>query len=77
MTLRELLESLNPKMDRIEDRFSKPLNPKLGRVETVYVAPAKKKSDKKKPVLDKKYADLFSELRGRLDKVEKDINDIR
>ena len=33
MTLKELLESLNPKMDKIEGRISKPLNPKMDKVE--------------------------------------------
>ena len=43
MTLRELLESLNPKMDRIENRFSKPLNPKMDKIERKIWADPKRK----------------------------------
>ena len=48
MTLREFIinESLNPKMDRIANRFSKPLNPKMDKVENkIEDKPAKRKAE--------------------------------
>ena len=45
MTLRDLFESLNPKMDKIEKRFSKPLNPKMDKVEKAEDRAARRKAE--------------------------------
>lgn len=46
MTLRNLFESLNPKMDKIENRIQKkPLNPKMVKAEKVEDRAAKRKAE--------------------------------
>lgn len=46
MTLRDLFESLNPKMDKVLDRVQKkPLNPKMDKVEKVEDRAARRKAE--------------------------------
>ena len=46
MTLRNLFESLNPKMDKVLDRIQKkPLNPKMVKAEKVEDRAAKRKAE--------------------------------